>query len=95
MAEQQEEYRGWLIQYDSEGFVASPVPNFDWPECVDPDEWELAQEASWTARPTRFARRRPTWTAGGTTAPPKRKRLGNALQDVGGSVGMVQGRRAS
>ncbi|QCO03323.1 hypothetical protein [Azospirillum argentinense] len=47
MAEQQEEYRGWLIQYDSEGFVASPVPNFDWPECVDPDEWELAQEASW------------------------------------------------
>lgn len=47
MAERQEEYRGWLIQYDSKGFVASPVHNVDWPEGVDPDEWELAQEASW------------------------------------------------
>lgn len=42
-----DDYRGWHIQYDAEGFYCTPIPSFDWPADVDPEEYEIAQEASW------------------------------------------------
>lgn len=47
MSEQVGEYRGWLIQFSEEGFCCTPIPQFDWPDGVDPEEYELAQEADW------------------------------------------------
>lgn len=47
MTEQTAVYRGWHINFSEEGFSCTPVPSFDWPEGIDPDQYDLSQEADW------------------------------------------------
>lgn len=46
MSEIHTEYRNWLIQYDADSYIATPIPACDWGE-MDWEGHELSSSVGW------------------------------------------------